>query len=179
MHDGSGIARRLLRESELDHLRYGLRLDATEEVQKRTLQTLCGYYEAGRRIADPGNVRQMIHSHMGSPNVLVRRYAIKALALIGHPDDFQRIVDRLRIEDDALAQTWGVTGLVKHARERGLKELCAIAGLQKSSAIMLAARLYAPRSWLAANAEPISISLNDDELTLKWATFLTRIMQRI
>lgn len=172
MHAASRISQRFLRDSELDYLRYGLRLDASAGMQKRALQTLCGYYEAGRRIANASDVRQMIHSHLGSPDVLVRRWAMKALALIGHPDDFSRIADRLKVERDAEAQTWGVTGLAKNAQDLSLNEVCKAAGLTKSSAIALAARLYAPERWLRANSEPLSISLHDDELTLKWATFL-------
>jgi hypothetical protein len=109
---------------------------------------------------------------MGSQHVLVRRWSIKALALIGHVDDFQRIVDRLRVEEDVEAQTWGVTGLVRHARDRSLKELCEIAGLPNTAAVSLAARLYAPTEWINEQREHPRISLNDDDLTLKWATFL-------
>jgi hypothetical protein len=172
MREGKGVAKRFLSGSELSYVRYGLRLDAAPDVQKRTLQTLCEYYEANRLIADASDVRQMIHSHLGSGNVLVRRWAIKALALIGHFDDFQRIVERLRVENDEEAQTWGVTALVKHARGRGIDEICKMAGLTANSAINLAARLYAPRKWLENNAPLVRISLHADELTLKWATFL-------
>ena len=162
----------MLQDSEVNYLRYGLRLDAPEVLQKRALQSLCESYEAGRRISSPSEVRQLIHSHLGSKNVLVRRWAIKALALIGHSDDFQRIVDRLRVESDVEAQSWGVTGLVKNARGRKLNEICRIAGLPNTSAFALAARLYAPTSWIAANVETPRIALTDDELTLKWAVFL-------
>ena len=176
MPDGSRgesfLPSRLLQDSEVNYLRYGLRLDAPEVLQKRALQRLCESYEAGRRIASPSEVRQLIHSHLGSKNVLVRRWAIKALALIGHNDDFQRIVDRLKVESDVEAQSWGVTGLVKNARGRKLNEICRIAGLPNTSAFALAARLYAPTSWIAANVETPRISLTDDELTLKWAVFL-------
>ena len=78
----------------------------------------------------------------------------------------------MKVEDDAEAQTWGVTGLVKNAEGRGLREICELAGLGTSSAISLAARLYAPASWLAAHADDTRISLDNDDLTLKWAIFL-------
>ncbi len=172
MPDGSGGAGRILRDSELNYLRYGLQLEAPASLQKRALQRLCEFYDARRLISNPSEVRQLIHSHLGSKDVLVRRWAIKALALIGHYDDFQRIVDRLRVESDVEAQTWGVTGLVKNARGRKLNDICHIAGLPNTSAFALAARLYAPASWIAANVEMPRISLNDDQLTLKWAIFL-------
>lgn len=167
-----GLRHRLLRGEEVSYLEYGLRADASPTLQKRTLQRLCEWYEQGRILANAPAIQPLLHSLMGSQHVLVRRWAIKALALIGHPDDFQRIVDRLKVEEDVEAQTWGVTGLVKHARDRGLKEICEMAGLPNSAAITLAARLYAPDSWIADHTEQPRISLGDDQLTLKWAVFL-------
>lgn len=168
----SAPGRILLRSEEVAYLEYGLRIDASPPLQKRTLQRLCEWYEQGRRLPNVALVRPLLHSLMGSPHTLVRRWSIKALALIGHIDDFQRIVDRLRVEEDVEAQTWGVTGLVKHAQDRGLKELCEMANLPNSAAMTLAARLYAPADWIADHTEQPRISLDDDELTLKWAVFL-------
>lgn len=163
---------RLLSDEEVNYINFGLRLAVPPTEQKRTLQRLCEWYEDGRLIQDATSTRQLIHSLIGSEHVLVRRWAIKALALIGHPEDFRRIAERLRVEQDAEAQTWGVTGLVKNAQNRGLKEICELAGLPKSAAISLAARLYAPKAWIANHADETRISLDDDELTLKWAIFL-------
>ncbi len=168
----SNFSVRLLGDAEANYINFGLRLEMAPAEHKRTLQRLCEWYERGRRLQDATHTRQLIHSLVGSANTLVRRWAIKALALIGHVDDFRRIADRLRVEEDLEAQTWGVTGLVKNAQDRGLAEICEIAGLANSSAISLAARLYAPKSWLANNADQTRISLDADELTLKWAIFL-------
>jgi hypothetical protein len=165
-------ARRLLSDAEVNYVNFGLQLAVPPTEQKRTLQRLCEWFEDGRLIQDAASTRQLIHSLIGSEHVLVRRWAIKALALIGHPEDFRRIADRLRVEEDAEAQTWGVTGLVKNAGDRGLNELCELAGLSNSAAISLAARLYAPKTWIANHADETRISLEDDELTLKWAIFL-------
>lgn len=170
MANASG--RLLLRSEEASYLEYGLRIDASPALQKRTLQRLCEWYEQGRRHSNLAMLRPFLHSLMGSQHVLVRRWSIKALALIGHVDDFQRIVDRLRVEDDVEAQTWGVTGLVKHANDRSLKELCEIANLPNTAAVTLAARLYAPADWITDHTEQPRITLDDDELTLKWAVFL-------
>lgn len=135
-------AGRLLSDAEVNYINFGLRLVVPPTEQKRTLQRLCEWYEDGRLMQDATSTRQLIHSLIGSDHVLVRRWAIKALALIGHPEDFRRIAERLRVEEDAEAQTWGVTGLVKNAQDRGLKEICELAGLSNSAAISLAARLY-------------------------------------
>lgn len=166
------LAKHVLTEAEVNYLNYGLGLALPAAQHKRTLQRLCELYERGGRIENGANTRQLIHSLMGSKEVLVRRWAIKALSLIGHPDDFQRIADRLKVENDIEAQTWGVTGLVRNARDRGLEELCGLAGISKTSAVTLAARLYAPDSWVANHSDWPRITLHDDELTLKWATFL-------
>lgn len=163
---------RFLRDPEVNYINFGLRLDVMHAAQKRTLQRLCEWYEKGRRLQDATYTRQLIHSLLGSEDTLVRRWAIKALSLIGHRDDFRRIVDRLRVEDDEEAKTWGVSGLVRNAQELGLKQICEMAGLENSAAISLAARLYAPSSWLAHHADEPRISPDDDDLTLKWAIFL-------
>lgn len=166
------VRERFLDDSEVNYLRYVLRLDGRETTIKRGLQLLCQHYERGRRLTDATDVRQLVHSHIGSAHLLVRRWALKALGLIGHPDDMPRIVDRLRVEEDLEAQTWGMAALLKNARDKGLTELCVAAHLEKSSAIVLASRLYAPSRWLKTQRDEIRISLDDDDLTLKWATFL-------
>lgn len=163
---------RYIGEAQANYLRYELRLSNETKRIKRALQDVCEAYEAGKRFADPADHRQLIHSFLGSADVLLRRWALKALALIGSPDDTARIVDRLRVEDDLEAQTWGTAGLLKSAGDRGLKEICAEAKLQNSKALVLASRLYAPTGWISKHADDIRVSLNDDDLTLKWAIFL-------
>ena len=81
---------RFLRPPEVDYINFGLRLGLAPAEQKRTLQRLCEWYEGGCRLQDPADTRQFIHSLIASDNTLVRRWAIKALALIGHRDDFRR-----------------------------------------------------------------------------------------
>lgn len=163
---------RFLSDAEANYINFGLRLGVPHVEQKRTLQRLCEWYEQKKVLQDATYTRQLIHSLMASEDVLVRRWAIKALALIGNRDDFSRIAARLKAEDDLEAQTWGITGLVKNAEQRTLREICELARVEISAAMSLAARLYAPNSWLANNTDDPRISLDDDELTLKWAIFL-------
>lgn len=163
---------RFLEPSEVSYIRYGLGLDRDPTTIKRTLQSVCEHYEADRLLTDSSEVRQLIHSHLGSEHTLLRRWSIKALGLIKHPDDTHRLVERLQVERDAEAQTWGVAAILAGAHDRGLEEICQEAKLEKSNALILAARLYAPTSWIASYAADVRISLDDDELTLKWATFL-------
>lgn len=172
MSAAKGIRRaRPLDESEINFLRYGLRLDRDPVVIKRALQSLCQYYEDDRILLEPAEIRQLIHSHLGSDVVLIRRWAIKALGLIKHPEDTARLIDRLRVETDEEAQTWGIAALLA-SNTRPLAELVEEAGLDSGTALVLAARLYAPEQWIKDHAAGVTVNLGDDELALKWATFL-------
>ncbi|APT34910.1 hypothetical protein MCBMB27_05619 [Methylobacterium phyllosphaerae] len=113
-----------------------------------------------------------MHSHLWSADVLLRRWSMKALGLIAHRDDTPRLLDRLRIEDDFEAQTWGTAALIATAGDRSMAELCADAGVERSTPFWLAARLYAPHHWINHHWQPTTVSLTDDEITLKWAIFL-------
>lgn len=163
---------RFLDESEVNYLRYGLRLDRDPTTIKRALQSLCEHHESGRRLDETHEIRQLIHSHLWSDVTVLRRWSMKALGLIGHPEDTRRLIDRLRVEADIEAQTWGIAALLGNERHRSLKEICEEAGLDKNTALILAARLYAPKSWINDHSEEVRVSLHDDELTLKWAVFL-------
>lgn len=163
---------RWISEAEIDYFKYALRLDNTPRSIKRALQDICGHYEAGRKFQDTVEIRPLIHSHLHGADILVRRWSLKALGLIGDPDDTARIVDRLKVEQDLEAQTWGTAALLRNARGRGINEICAEAKLEKNTSLVLAARLYAPDSWLKNQAESVTVSLDADDLTLKWAIFL-------
>lgn len=166
------IRKRWIETLEAARILGELRISNTPKSVKRALQDLCEHYEKGRHMMEPDETRTTLHSHLHSPEILVRRWSMKALGLIGHPDDMQRIVARLRVEDDREAQTWGTAALLKRANDRSLKEVCSEAGLDRDASLVLAARLYAPESWVAAHGEDVKITLTDDELALKWAIFL-------
>ena len=139
---------------------------------KRALQDLCNALQSRRLLSDSRRIRQLIHSHLGSKDVHIRRYAIKALGLIGNVDDSRRIVDQLRVEIDPEARTWGMAALMNRAEERGLASICEETGLELGKPFALAARLYARDEWLRGNPEITRISIDDDDLTLTWATYL-------
>jgi len=159
-------------EDEVKRLKFELGLGNGPKIVKRALQDLCGFYEAGRALRDASDVRQLIHSHLDSKDVLVRRWALKALGLIGNPDDSHRIVNRLKVEGDYEAITWGTAALFKSAGDKSAQEVCASAGLDSDKPLMLAARLYASDDWVKNHAKDVSVSIDDDPLTLKWAIFL-------
>ncbi|GJD88547.1 hypothetical protein BHAOGJBA_2067 [Methylobacterium hispanicum] len=163
---------KLIGDEEADLLRYSLRLDNSVRGIKFALQTICVHYEAGRRLANSSDHRQAIHSHLNSKEIILRRWSLKALGLIGNPDDASRIVDRLRVEHDQEAQTWGTAALLGSSPDQDLNGIVARSGLTSSTPLLLAARLYARESWVRRYPDPPIISLSDDELTLKWAIFL-------
>jgi hypothetical protein len=151
---------------------FDLSLSMPSRVNKRALQDICAHYEAHRIFRDTSEIRQLIHSHLGAGDVLLRRWSLKALGLIGNPQDTHRIVERFRIESDHEAVTWGTAALFKNTRSRSLQEIAKDAGLETDKALVLAARLYADDDWIKQNQVDVTISLNDDPLILKWATFL-------
>jgi hypothetical protein len=161
-------------QAEVHRLVLELRIDNTPRSVKRGLQDLCGHYEASKRLLpeDLSVIRSLLHSHMHGKDVPVRRWSIKALALIGNPDDTHRIVERMRTERDEKARSWGIAGLVKNAQNKGLDAICKEAGLERDAPMVLASRLYAPDAWISTHSKPVVISLDDDDLTLEWATFL-------
>lgn len=164
--------RRYLTVDESALLRYELRIASGARTIKRGLQRLCMFYEAKRKLEDPSDHRQLIHSHMSCEDVVLRRWSLKALGLIGDRDDRVRIVKHLRIEHDLEAQTWGIAALLKNADDRTMTEVCREAGIENTTPLLLAARLYAPSHWILHHWTPVTVSLDTDDLTLKWAIFL-------
>ena len=73
-------------EADADLLRYELS-SGNNRIAKRGLQRLCELYEARKRLRDPSIHRRLIHSHLTSDQVLLRRWSFKALGLIGNVDD--------------------------------------------------------------------------------------------
>lgn len=150
-----------------------LKINNTPRNIKRALQDICEHYEKGRIFPDATNVRQLIHSHLSASDVLVRRWSLKAIALIGNPDDLYRIVERTKIEGDYEAVTWATAALFKSAGDLTLKEIQQRSGLDNDKPLLLAARLYAKPKWIEKNLKPVTVSIDDDDLTLKWSIFLT------
>ena len=141
-------------------------------VAKRGLQHLCELYEAGKRLRDSGIHRQLIHSHLTSDQILLRRWSFKALGLIGNPDDVYRMVAQLKVEGDHETCSWGIAAVIKTAGEADLDTICRNAGQSLDKSLILAARLYAPETWIGRHWKPVTVSLDDDDLALKWAVFL-------
>lgn len=159
-------------DEEVRRLLFGLSIVNSPKNNKRALQDICIHYEAGRRLKDTSEIRQLIHSHLGAGDILLRRWSLKALGLIGSPLDTQRILDRLRVETDYEAVTWGTAALFKNPGTRTIKDIAKDAGLATEKPLVLAARLYADDDWIRQNVQDVTISLNDDALILKWAIFL-------
>ncbi len=157
---------------EVRRLQFELSISNSPRGIKRALQDVCRHYETGFVLRDSNDLRQLIHSHLSSKEILVRRWALKALGLIRHPDDLHRIVGTIKVETDYEAVTWGLAAMFANAQDRSAKEMCELAGIDADKPIQLAARLYATDEWIKAYAEDVVVSLDDDEVSLKWAAFL-------
>lgn len=164
--------RRPIHSDEEKRITLELSISNTPRGVKRALQDVCSHYEKRRFFSDATNVRQLIHSHLNAQDVFVRRWALKAVALIGNPDDLYRIAERTRIETDYEAVTWATAALFKNAGDLTLRDIQSRTGLDNDKPLLLAARLYARPQWVRDNLKPVTVSIDDDHLTLKWAIFL-------
>lgn len=160
-------------EEETKRLSFELSISSGPKRIKRALQDICGHYEKGHAFSDANPIRQLIHSHLDAADILVRRWSLKALGLIGSSDDLHRIANRTKVETDYEAVTWGTAALFANTGSKSLQEIQRDARLDNDKPLLLAARLYGRPDWVRDNLKPVTVSVHDDPLTLKWATFLT------
>ena len=163
---------RYISDADAGLVRLELLASSGHKNNKKGLQRLCTLYESRQRLRDAADYRQLVKSYLHSEQVLLRRWSMKALGLIGHRDDTEMLVNQLRVETDPEAQTWGTAALLRNAKDRSLREICEEAGLPASTPLLLAGRLYADQAWLKKHWIPVKVSVSDDDLTLKWAIFL-------
>lgn len=162
--------RNFISKEEETYIKFGL-LSSTPKTVKKTLQRLCSYYESGRSLVDNYQIRHHIYGHLGSITTEVRRYALKALALIGSPLDAPRILDRLAVEKDIETQSWGTSALASMRGTQKERHLDRELGLDLSKTMTLSQMLYGRPN--AADIDRVTISIDhDNELDLKWALFL-------
>ena len=161
--------------SEEDELliRFMLQLQGCPREVKAGLQRLCNFYEAGRRLSDAHEIRVHVCYLLWSEDVLVRRWAYKALALIGDVSNVDVLIARSKQESDRENQTWAMAAIIGLLRGKSVKEICDEKGLDFSESLLLAARLYAPPAWLRYAPCPTVRVHKADELTLKWACLLS------
>jgi len=136
---------RFASDAEERNLQFGLRLDARPERVKAALQWISDFHDIpGNRIRDPHAIRQLIHSHLTGPNVDLRRWSMKALGLMRNVDDFERIANQTRHEEeDRQAQAWGLAAMLSISKEHSVKEIRHKTGLEADKSLDLAAMLYA------------------------------------
>lgn len=164
---------RVLSPEESEVIRFQLGLKGHPREVKAGLQRLCAHYDEGNRLADPHEHRLLVTALIWDEHFIVRRWAYKAIAMIGVQSDVEMLVQRLKNEPDFENQTWGTTAIVALAREWNINEVCAQTGLQRTDALLLAARLFAPTPWLKQNTNVPTIKIDRaDALTLKWASLL-------
>ena len=164
---------KVLSPEESEVIRFQLKLRGNPREVKAGLQRLCAHYDEGFRLADPHEHRLLVRALIWDSHLIVRRWAYKAIAMIGETSDVTMLVQQLKNEPDFENQTWGITAIVALSREWSIDEVCEHTGLQRSNALLLSARLFAPVSWLKKNLLFPTISIDKaDALTLKWASLL-------
>lgn len=166
------IRSRLISQEESDFLRFQLSLRNQPRAVKAALQRLCAQYESGARLVDPNVHRAQVVSLLFDPELIVRRWAYKAIALIGIEENVSPLSLRLREELDAENRTWIITAATPLGGN--VRKICADAGFEYGIPFQLAARLFATEYWLRAeSAVPVIPIDNADPLTLKWAALLS------
>ena len=159
-------------QDESNLIRFMLSARNAPKQIKRGLQRLCGHLEAGRRIPESEELRQLTRSLLWDVDSIVRMYAFKAIGLFGNPDDAEIVVARLKHEQDFETQTWGMAALIGVAGDKDLDTVFRETGLDNSLPLLLAGQLYANPKWTTDNYRPIVVPEGSDRITMKWAVLL-------
>lgn len=163
----------IINEFESEYIRFQLSLANAREV-KAGLQRLCAHYDAGARLRDPQPLRVLVRAHLQpTSQIVVRRWAYKAIAKLGQRDDALTILQALKFESDLENQTWAMSAIIVLDQGRDVRGVCEEAGLESTLPLALASRLFANRRWLEQHPEPPIVKIESaDDLTLKWASLL-------
>lgn len=161
-------------QDEGDFIRFLLTLKSRPSEVKAGLQRLCALYEAGMRLQEDQAHRLLVRGLLPDATTIVRRWAYKAIAWLGTPEDVDTLVSRLRDEHDFENQTWAMAAIIALADERDVSSICAQADISNSVPLLLAARLFAEERWLRQYPDTPIINVDQAEpLTLKWAALLS------
>jgi hypothetical protein len=163
---------RIILDAEAEFLRRQLSLRSQPWQIKAGLKKLCFHYEAGRRLQNAADHRQLLRGLIWEPDLTIRNWAYKALGLIGNANDVDPLIARLRVETDRESQAWAMASLLRLSRGSNLKDLSTRTDLELTAPLLLAARLYAPKGWWADEPLPQIDIDRADPLTLRWATLL-------
>lgn len=171
---GRSAPRRIFVSSEETALiKYQLELVTRPAVVKAGLQRLCAHLEAGLYLTDVGPFRNAIVGLMFTGEAMVRRWAYKALAHIGHKDDIRTLIDRMRTEQDPENLTWIMSAIFSLSKAATALEVCRETGAEYSDAMALASLLYGKDALQRIGADLPQVNVDTaDALTLKWCALL-------
>lgn len=173
MVEVSRIRRVFISSDEADLIKYQLELVARPDVVKSGLQRLCAELESGRHLTEKGPFHTIIMGLIFKGPTYVRRWAYKAIALLGTSRDVEALSAKLKSENDAENLTWLISAIFKLSHDLSVKELCKQADADVTDAMMLASILYGDDALRRSLARlPIIDVDSADPLTLKWCALL-------
>jgi len=154
-------------------IKYQIELVARPAVVKAGLQRLCGHLESGLHLTDIGPFRNAIVGLIFTGEILVRRWAYKALAHVGQKADIGTLSERMRSESDPENLTWIMSAIFGLSRTSTVLEVCRESGAEFSDAMALASLLYGNNAIERIGTDLPQVNVETaDALTLKWCALL-------
>ena len=140
---------------------------------KTALQRLCGLLEKGVFFPDRPAFRQPVLSLLYHKDLLVRRWATKAIALLGMGTTTSPniVLDALKRESDFENIAWFIAAIGQLYSETNVKKICDDAGIDYLKEYELAARLFLNARFKALGPKFIDIE-KDGNLALRWLALL-------
>ncbi|PSJ36627.1 hypothetical protein [Allosphingosinicella deserti] len=141
------------------------------EQVKSGLQRACEIFESGQAFTDPAFLKVGLAAHLSSPELKVRRWAYKLVALLKDADQLGLLEDALlRTEKDPENRGWASAAFSGLADDGRIARLTSRLPDYRGTSLELAAKLY-------ARGEPSRDDLNlqvwqNEALARKWLCLL-------
>lgn len=160
---------RILENAESDLLVYLLSLTGQPRTVKSSLQRLCELLEQNVVIREPTRFRSTVLGLLWNDDVLVRRWASKAITLLGlgTATNVNVLYQSLRSEIDFENRAWLISSIGKLANQTNVKKICDDAGIDYLKEYELAARLFSERRFDSLGSKFIDIE-SDSNHALLW-----------
>lgn len=160
---------RILEKPEADLLVYLLSLTGQPRIVKSSLQRLCEFLEQGILIREPTRFRSTVLGLLWNDEVLVRRWASKAITLLGlgTGTNVDNLYKCLNSEGNFENRAWIIAAIGKLARQTNVKNICDSAGIDYLKEYELAARLFSQQKFEGLGSKFIDIE-SDSNHALLW-----------
>jgi hypothetical protein len=168
------ISRKILDTAEQELIGYYLSLSGQHTIVKSALQRLCFALENRFVLIQTQSFRQQVLGHLWSEDIFVRRWAIKAIALLGLGPSTRRsiISSRLPDESDFENRTWLIAAISKLFSEPSVKKICDDEGIDYEKEYDLSVRLFRDSSGLETIGTKFVNIEKEGPLALKWFSLL-------